>query len=46
MYLDGIGESQVSPRRGLSRGAWEKYIVNKGKDASLFYHFKIIFIIL
>jgi alkaline phosphatase D len=30
MYLDAIGESQSSPRRGQDRGAWFKYTLNQG----------------
>ncbi len=30
MYLDAIGESKVSVRRGADRGAWGKYTLNQG----------------
>jgi len=33
MYLDAIGESQSSPRRGAGRGAWGKYTFNNGDAA-------------
>ena len=36
MFLDAIGESKSSPRRGASRGLWFKETLNKGmKDAEI-----------
>ena len=36
LYLDAIGESKSSPRRGTSRGLWGKETLNKGmKDAEI-----------
>ena len=35
MYLDAVGESQHSPRRGALRGAWGKYTLNEGLAAGI-----------
>ena len=35
MFLDAIGESQHSPRRGPLRGAWGKYTLNEGLAAGI-----------
>ena len=35
MYLDAVGESQQSPRRGALRGAWGKYTLNEGLAAGI-----------
>eukprot|EP01034_Spumella_vulgaris_P023023 gene23023-29211_t len=32
MYLDAIGESVTSVRRGADRGAWHKYTLNEGQS--------------
>ena len=29
MFLDAVGESPTSPRRGLDKGAWHKYSLNE-----------------